>query len=83
MMSQVASPREPVGCTTQPHADSGRFAGRSNKCTLRAKNGLDYFITRDEKTILNYAAEIRSAVGIPALLPTEFLQRLGAPSRSG
>ena len=36
-----------------------------------AKKGLDYFITRDEKTILNYAAEIRSAVGISALLPTE------------
>ncbi len=48
-----------------------------------AKNGLDYFITRDEETILKYAAEITSAVGIAALLPTELLRRLGAPSRSG
>lgn len=47
-----------------------------------AQNGLDYFITRDEETILKYAAEIRSAVGIQALLPTELLQRLGAPSGS-
>ena len=47
-----------------------------------AKNGLDYFITRDKETILNYEAEIRSAVAIPALLPTELLERLDAPSRS-
>jgi len=48
-----------------------------------AKNGLDYFITRDEETILKYAAEIRSAVGIPALLPTELLQTIGARFRRG
>jgi len=47
-----------------------------------AKNGLDYFITRDEETILKHAAEIRSAVGIQTLLPTELLQRLAAPSCS-
>jgi hypothetical protein len=50
---------------------------------MRKTHGLDYFVTRDEETILRYAAEIRSAVGIQALLPTELLQRLGAPSRSG
>jgi hypothetical protein len=48
-----------------------------------AKNGLDYFITRDEETILKYEAEIRSAVGIQALLPTELLRRLASPSRTG
>ncbi len=46
-----------------------------------AKNGLDYFITRDEETILKYAAEIESAVGILAFLPTELLSRLGGSSR--
>jgi hypothetical protein len=47
-----------------------------------AKNGLDYFITRDEETILKYAAEIRSAVGVQPLLPTELLQRLVSSSRT-
>ncbi len=43
-----------------------------------AKNGLDYFVTRDCKTILRYASEVHAVAGIVALLPSQLVAKLEA-----
>ena len=40
------------------------------------QNGVDYFVTADELTILAYADELRELLGIEAVSPSEIMQRL-------
>jgi hypothetical protein len=43
-----------------------------------AKNGIDYFVTCDARTILKHAAAVQSAVGIAARLPSQVVAELTA-----
>ena len=40
------------------------------------QNGVDSFVTADERTILAYADVLRELLGIEAVSPSEIMQRL-------
>ncbi len=41
-----------------------------------AKNGLDYFVTRDYETILKHAEKVQATAGIMALLPSNLIAEI-------
>jgi hypothetical protein len=43
-----------------------------------AKNGVDYFVTCDYRTIVKHAAAVQAAVGIVACLPSQLVAELAA-----
>jgi hypothetical protein len=43
-----------------------------------ARNGLDYFVTRDHETILRHAEKVHAAAGIKAVLPSQLTAELAA-----
>jgi hypothetical protein len=40
------------------------------------RNGIDYFVTRDERTIIRHAADIETVAGIKVRLPSQLLAEL-------
>ncbi len=53
-----------------PDADDARHLFQA------AKNGIDYFVTRDERTIVKHAAAIQAAAGIRVRLPSQLVAEL-------
>ena len=43
-----------------------------------AKNRLDYFVIRDDKTILKHRAEVKAEAGIEPVLPSEVAVKLAS-----
>lgn len=66
--------KEPDLATTEdilPHKDDARHVFQASKSNIQ------YFVTVDRKSILRYASELSSRLGIRAVLPSELVDELG------
>ena len=54
-----------------PHEDDARHIFQA------VRNGVDYFVTVDRKSILRYADELESRFGIRVVLPSKLIRDLG------